>query len=74
MAITFDVEKLTVAERVELFGRLVDTLTPDTGFDLSPAWHKDVLSERARLENSGKVAFFSAEELLQKFKAEGLCK
>ena len=54
MGAVLDIERLTFEEKLELYGELVESLTPDRRFDPSPAWHGEVLAVRERLEQEGR--------------------
>ena len=74
MATVIDIDRMTFDERLELYDQLVNSLTPDRRFDFSPAWHKDVLGVRERLEQEGKVKYVALDDLLGQLRTEGLCK
>ncbi len=74
MGIAIDIEGLTFEERLELYDKLVDSLTPDRRFDPSPAWHGEVLAVRERLERNGQVKYAPLDEVMDQFRREGLCK
>lgn len=74
MATAIEIERLTFEEKLELYGKLVDSLTPDRRFDPSPAWHGEVLAVRERLEQDGKVKYAPLDEVMAQFRRDGLCK
>ena len=74
MATAIEIERLTFEEKLELYGKLVDSLTPDRRFDPSPAWHREVLAVRERLEQDGKVKYAPLDEVMAQFRRDGLCK
>ncbi len=74
MATAIDIDRLTFEEKMELYDKLVNSLTPDQRFDPSPAWHKDVLEERARLVREGKAEYVTLDDTIAEFRKEGLCK
>ena len=69
-----DLTRMTVNERLVLMDRLIDTLTPDEGFNPSPDWHEAVLSERIADEKRGEVMFLSLDELKASLKSGGKCR
>lgn len=71
---TIDLNQMTVSERLVLMDRLIDTLTPDDGFNASPGWHETVLSERIADEKHGNVMFLSLDELKASLKSDGKCR
>ena len=74
MATAIDIERLSFEEKLELYDKLVDSLTPDSRFDPSPAWHGDVLAVRERLEQDSQVKYAPLDEVMAQFRRDGLCK
>ena len=74
MATAIEIERLTFEEKLELYDKLVDSLTPDRRFDPSPAWHGEVLAVRERLEQDGQVKYAPLDEVMAQFRRDGLCK
>ena len=74
MATAIDIERLSFEEKLELYDKLVDSLTPDSRFDPSPAWHGEVLAVRERLEQDGQVKYAPLGEVMAQFRRDGLCK
>ena len=74
MAAAIEIERLTFEEKLELYDKLVDSLTPDSRFDPSPAWHGEVLAVRERLEQDGQVKYAPLGEVMAQFRRDGLCK
>ena len=74
MATLVEIERLTFEEKLELYDKLVDSLTPDRRFDPSPAWHGEVLAVRERLEQEGQVKYAPLDEVMAQFRRDGLCK
>jgi len=74
MGIAIDIKGLTFEEKLELYDKLVDSLTPDRRFDPSPAWHGEVLAVRERLERDGQVKYAPLDEVMAQFRRDGLCK
>jgi hypothetical protein len=74
MATVIEIERLTLEERLELYEKLVESLTPDRRFAPSPAWHGEVLTVRERLEQAGQVKFAPLDEVMAQFRRDGLCK
>lgn len=58
-----DIEKLTIVERLDLIGRLWDSI-PDTLESLPiPQWHRDILDHRVRDADKDPAAGIAWEEL-----------
>ncbi len=57
------ISKMTVLERIQTMEQLWDSLLHDQECLPSPAWHKDVLSERGRRIESGEAKFLSLDDL-----------
>ena len=74
MATLVEIERLTFEEKLELYDKLVDSLTPDRRFDPSPEWHGEVLAVRERLEREGQVKYAPLDEVMAQFRRDGLCK
>ena len=74
MATAIEIDGLTFEEMLELYDKLVDSLTPDRRFDPSPAWHGEVLAVRERLEQDGQVKYAPLDEVMAQFRRDGLCK
>lgn len=74
MATAIEIDRLTFEEKLELYDKLVDSLTPDRRFDPSPSWHGEVLAVRERLEQNGQVKYASLDEVMAQFRRDGLCK
>lgn len=74
MTNTIEINRLSFEEKLELYDKLVDSLTPDRRFDPSPAWHRDVLEERERLVKEGKAEYVTLDDMIAEFRTEGLCK
>ena len=50
-----ELTKLPLAQRIEAMEVLWDSLTHDAAYDPSPAWHADLLADRVREIEDGKV-------------------
>lgn len=74
MADTLEIERLSFEEKLALYDKLVDSLTPDRRFEPSPAWHSEVLAVRERLEQDGQVKYAPLDEVMAQFRRDGLCK
>ena len=74
LAEMIDIRQMSMAERLALMERLLDSLTPDAAFNPSPRWHQAMLAERVAAENRGVVSFMPLESLRQLFRREGKCK
>jgi len=73
MATAIEIDRLTFEEKLELYDKLVDSLTPDRRSDPSPAWHGEVLAVRERLEQSGQVKYAPLVEVMAQFRRDRLC-
>jgi hypothetical protein len=61
MEITLPLEKMTIAEKLRLMETLWSDLTRDEEQFESPAWHGEVLRERAARVKQGKESFMDWE-------------
>jgi hypothetical protein len=61
MEITLPLEKMTIAEKLLVMERLWTDLTRDEERFESPAWHGDILRERATRVEQGKESFMDWE-------------
>ena len=61
MEITLPLEKMTIAEKLRLMETLWSDLTRDEERFESPAWHGEVLRERAARVKQGKESFMDWE-------------
>lgn len=57
MASTFPLEKMSVEEKLQAMELLWDDLCSKAAGVSSPAWHEDVLADRAAMEKSGADNF-----------------
>jgi hypothetical protein len=57
MANTIPLEKMSVEEKLQAMESLWDDLCSKAGDMSSPAWHEDVLAERAAMQKCGEDAF-----------------
>jgi len=73
MANAIKIDRFTFEEKLELYEKLVDSLTPDRRFDPSPAWHGEILAVRERLEQSGQVKYAPLDEVMTQFLRDRLC-
>lgn len=62
MTIT-DIEKMSVAERLQAMEALWDSLTLQTPKVDAPEWHHSVLEDRRKLIESDSAEFISLDEL-----------
>ncbi len=61
MEVTLPLEKMTTAEKLRVMETLWRDLTKDEGSFESPAWHGDVLRERAKRVKEGNESFIDWE-------------
>ena len=57
MASTLPLDKMSVEEKLQAMESLWDDLCNKAGGVSSPAWHEDVLAERAAMQKRGEDAF-----------------
>jgi putative addiction module component (TIGR02574 family) len=60
---TLNIEKLSVAERIQAMEDIWDSLVPHQTEIESPQWHYDVLKQRKQKIENGDARFISFEEL-----------
>jgi len=61
MEITLPLEKMTIAEKLRMMETLWNDLTRNGEQFESPAWHEEVLRERAARVEQGKESFMAWE-------------
>jgi hypothetical protein len=54
MAVTLDLQKMPIADKLRLMEDLWHNLTTEDPEIASPHWHADVLAERTRMSSSGE--------------------
>jgi len=59
---------MSTIERLQTMETIWDTLPYGEAEIESPEWHQDILEERRRKIETGKVKFFSVEELKKYYK------
>jgi putative addiction module component (TIGR02574 family) len=63
-----DIRKMSIPQRMEAIDRLWESII-DSGEDIpSPAWHEDILRERAARVKSGKAKFYTLEQVRKKLR------
>ncbi len=63
MSITLPLDKMTVLEKIQTMESLWDDLCHHNSKDISsPAWHKEILSEREKSIKTGKSSFIDWEQ------------
>jgi putative addiction module component (TIGR02574 family) len=60
---------MTVAERMELMEKIWESLRLDEEELPVPDWHREILSERLKRMEKGRVETFSIEEVRRKLKS-----
>jgi putative addiction module component (TIGR02574 family) len=60
---TAQVEKMSVAERLQIMEQLWDTLRPDAEGIASPGWHEEVLIKRKVRAQRGEAKFLTLDQL-----------
>jgi hypothetical protein len=58
----FDLDKMTVAEKLHATERLGEDLSRNPEDIPSPAWHEEVLTARQREIDEGRATFLSLDE------------
>jgi hypothetical protein len=57
------IDKMTVAERLQAMERLWDALAREAGNMASPEWHGDVLADRKARAERGEAKFLTLAQL-----------
>ena len=57
------IEKMSVAERLQLMEQLWDALCRDARVIASPEWHRDVLADRKARAQRGEAKFLTLDQL-----------
>jgi len=57
------IEKMSVAERLQAIDQLWDSLTRSGNEIASPDWHQDVLAERKERAQRGEAKFLTLDQL-----------
>jgi hypothetical protein len=74
MEITLPLEKMTIAEKLRMMETLWSDLTRDEERFESPAWHGEVLRERAARVKQSKESFMDWETAKRQIRGEiSLC-
>ena len=60
---TLEIKKMSRLERLQTMEYLWDSLIDDESEIESPEWHRDILEERKRKIENGKVEFISLDKL-----------
>jgi putative addiction module component (TIGR02574 family) len=60
---TLEIERMTVAERLQAMELLWHSLSAEPGKLASPPWHKKVLAKRLTKIESGKAEFLTIAQL-----------
>ena len=63
-----DIQKMTVPQRMETIDRLWESIIDSREDVPSPAWHEEILKERAAKVKSGKAKFYTLEEVRKKLR------
>ena len=63
-----EIEKLSVAERLQMMEVLWDTLAREPDMVDSPEWHEEILAARQRKIDEGRAEFISIKELKGKYR------
>ncbi len=66
-----DIDKMTVAERLQTLEALWDSLAHHSVVPLAPPeWHRDILNERVKAIRAGTAGFMTLDELAARKHAE----
>lgn len=57
------IERMSVAERLQVMEQLWDALSRDAGEMASPEWHQEVLTDRKARAQNGEAKFLTLDEL-----------
>ena len=60
---TAQIERMSVAERLQVMEQLWDALCRDAGGIVSPEWHREVLADRKARAQSGEAKFLTLDQL-----------
>ena len=60
---TAQIERMSVAERLQVMEQLWDALCRDAGEMTSPEWHRDVLADRKARAQRGEAKFLTLDQL-----------
>ena len=60
---TAQIERMSVAERLQVMEQLWDALCRDAGEMASPEWHRDILADRKVRAQSGEAKFLTLDQL-----------
>ena len=70
MSIDLPLEKMTLADKLEVMELLWADISKQPTDLPSPAWHKDVLDERRRLVAAGKLRFLDWDTAIADLREE----
>ena len=59
---TAQIERMSVAERLQVMEQLWDALCRDAGEIVSPEWHREVLADRKARAQSGEAKFLTLDQ------------
>ncbi len=60
---TAQIERMSVAERLQVMEQLWEALCRDAGEMASPEWHRDVLADRKARAQRGEAKFLTLDQL-----------
>jgi hypothetical protein len=66
--IVLPLDKMTVAEKLEIIDLIMDDFSRNAASIPSPAWHGDLLREREEALKNGTDSFISLEEAEQRIR------
>jgi putative addiction module component (TIGR02574 family) len=64
-----EIEKMSVAERIQAIEQLWDALCRETGDMLSPEWHRQVLADRKARAERGDAKFLTLAQLRSRLRS-----
>jgi hypothetical protein len=64
---TWEIEKMSLPERLRTIERLWDAVCREEGDVASPEWHRDILVERKARAERGEAKFLTLAELRARF-------
>ena len=64
------IDRMSVAERLQVMEQLRDALCRDAGEMPSPEWHRDVLADRKARAQRGESKFLTLDQLRDRLRPE----
>ena len=64
-----EIERMSVAERLQAMDQLWDSLTRDSDEIPSPEWHQEVLADRKARAQRGEAKFLTMDQLRSRLRS-----